>query len=67
MPLCDILSSIHDHDTYQLATCKMTDQLFGLMDKFVTREVRVICSIQREGDNEDDEEEETKNISHSFS
>ncbi len=42
VPLCDILDTIHDHNTYQLATCKMTDQLFELMDKFVTREVNYI-------------------------
>ncbi|CAF1563708.1 unnamed protein product [Rotaria sp. Silwood1] len=39
VPLCDILDSIHDHNTYQLITCKTTDHLFKLMDKFVTREV----------------------------
>ena len=39
VPLCDILGSIHDQNTHRLATCKKTDQLFELMDKFVTREV----------------------------
>ncbi|CAF4112045.1 unnamed protein product, partial [Rotaria magnacalcarata] len=38
VPLCDILDSIHDHNTRQLITCKKTDHLFQLMDKFVTRE-----------------------------
>jgi len=40
VPLCDILDTIHDHQTRQVATCKKTDQLFELMDKFVTREVK---------------------------
>ena len=39
VPLCDVLDALHDHHTYQLATCKKTDQLFELMDRFVTREV----------------------------
>lgn len=49
VPLCDILDSIHDHSTYQLATCKLTDQLFELMDRFVTREVHrlIIINDQR--------------------
>lgn len=47
VPLCDILDSIHDHSTYQLATCKMTDQLFELMDKFVSREVNLRQQIQQ--------------------
>ncbi|CAF3403710.1 unnamed protein product [Rotaria socialis] len=45
VPLCDILDSIHDHTTYQLATCKMTDQLFELMDKFVSREVHRLIIV----------------------
>jgi 5'-AMP-activated protein kinase regulatory gamma subunit len=45
VPLCDILDSIHDHNTRQLATCKKNDQLFGLMDKFVTREVHRLIII----------------------
>jgi len=45
VPLCDILDTIHDHNTYQLATCKMTDQLFELMDKFVTREVHRLIIV----------------------
>ncbi|CAF3818098.1 unnamed protein product, partial [Adineta steineri] len=45
VPLCDILDLIHDHNTYQLVTCKMTDQLFELMDKFVTREVHRLIIV----------------------
>ncbi|CAF2817610.1 unnamed protein product [Rotaria sp. Silwood2] len=45
VPLCDILDSIHDHNTHQLATCKMTDQLFELMDKFVSREVHRLIIV----------------------
>jgi 5'-AMP-activated protein kinase regulatory gamma subunit len=45
VPLCDILDSIHDHNTRQLATCKKNDQLFELMDKFVTREVHRLIII----------------------
>jgi 5'-AMP-activated protein kinase regulatory gamma subunit len=45
VPLCDILDTIHDHTTYQLATCRMTDQLFELMDKFVTREVHRLIIV----------------------
>lgn len=40
VPLAEILDAIHDHQTYQLVTCHLTDQLFELMDRFVTREVR---------------------------
>ncbi|CAF1109471.1 unnamed protein product [Adineta steineri] len=45
VPLCDILDLIHDHNTHQLVTCKMTDQLFELMDKFVTREVHRLIIV----------------------
>ena len=45
VPLCDILHTIHDQNTYTLATCKMNDQLFELMDKFVTREVNTRPTI----------------------
>ncbi|UJR27526.1 hypothetical protein I4U23_008809 [Adineta vaga] len=45
VPLCDILDLIHDQNTHQLATCKMTDQLFELMDKFVTREVHRLIIV----------------------
>ena len=39
VPLSEILDSIHDHDTRPLVTCHLNDQLFELMDRFVTREV----------------------------
>ncbi|CAF1503152.1 unnamed protein product [Adineta ricciae] len=45
VPLCDILGVIHDQNTHQLATCKMGDQLFELMDKFVTREVHRLIIV----------------------
>ncbi|CAF1527636.1 unnamed protein product [Rotaria sordida] len=45
VPLCDILDSIHDHSTHQLITCQMTDHLFKLMDKFVTREVHRLIIV----------------------
>jgi len=45
VPLCDILDTIHDHQTRQVATCKKTDQLFELMDKFVTREVHRLIIV----------------------
>lgn len=45
VPLCEILRTIHDQSTYTLATCKMSDQLFELMDKFVTREVHRLIII----------------------
>ncbi|UJR21646.1 hypothetical protein I4U23_024723 [Adineta vaga] len=45
IPLCDILDLVHDHNTHQLVTCKMTDQLFELMDRFVTREVHRLIIV----------------------
>ncbi|CAF4233874.1 unnamed protein product, partial [Rotaria sp. Silwood2] len=45
VPLCDILDSLHDHRTHQLITCRITDHLFKLMDKFVTREVHRLIIV----------------------
>jgi len=47
VPLCDGLDSIHDHGTHQLVICKVTDQLFEFLDKFVTREVHRLIIINK--------------------
>ncbi|CAF0911742.1 unnamed protein product [Didymodactylos carnosus] len=44
-PLELALNTIHDKETRQLATCKKSDQLFEIMDRFVTREVHRLIVV----------------------
>ncbi|CAF0938178.1 unnamed protein product [Didymodactylos carnosus] len=42
------LDAIHDKETRQLATCKKCEQLFEIMDKFVTREVHRLIVVDND-------------------